>query len=461
MALEVLVVDDEADIRELVAGVLEDEGYAVRSAADSTGALDAIDDRRPSLVLLDVWLQGSKLDGLQLLEQIKRRDPTLPVLMISGHGNLDTAVAAIREGAVDFIEKPFKADRLLHLVGRATETDRLRRENVALRQQVGPDDHLDGTSVAINTVRATLKRVAPTGSRVMITGPAGVGKEIAARMIHNWSPRASAPFIVLSAAMMSPERVEEELFGSEQNGVARPGLLEQAHGGTLFLDEIADMPPTTQAKILRVLTDQSYTRVGGQRAVKVDVRVLSATSRNLQDEIAAGRFREDLYYRLNVVPVRIPSLRERREDIPELVAHFLTRFAAERRIQTPELSREAMAALQAHDWPGNVRQLRNIIERTLILTPGDRVACIEVDLLPPEILDSQGSVGLGGPSLAIMGSPLREARESFEREYLKIQIRRFSGNISRTASFVGMERSALHRKLKALGIGDKRETEEQ
>lgn len=459
MALEVLVVDDEADIRELVSGVLEDEGYAVRAAADSTSALDAIDDRRPSLVLLDVWLQGSKLDGLQLLEQIKRRDASLPVLMISGHGNLDTAVAAIREGAVDFIEKPFKADRLLHLVGRATETDRLRREVANLRHQLGPDDQLDGTSVAINTVRATLKRVAPTGSRVMITGPAGVGKEIAARMIHNWSPRASAPFIVLSAAMMSPERVEEELFGSEQNGVSRPGLLEQAHGGTLFLDEIADMPQTTQAKILRVLTDQSYTRVGGQRPVKVDVRVLSATSRNLSEEISAGRFREDLFYRLNVVPVRLPPLRERREDIPELVNHFLARFASERRISTPELSKEAMAALQAHDWPGNVRQLRNIIERTLILTPGDRVGCIEVDLLPPEILDSQASAGVGGPSLAIMGSPLREARESFEREYLKIQIRRFSGNISRTASFIGMERSALHRKLKALGLGDKRDEE--
>jgi len=410
-------------------------------------------------VLLDVWLQGSKLDGLQLLEQIKRRDPSLPVLMISGHGNLDTAVAAIREGAVDFIEKPFKADRLLHLVGRATETDRLRREVATLRHQLGPDDQLDGTSVAINTVRATLKRVAPTGSRVMITGPAGVGKEIAARMIHNWSPRASAPFIVLSAAMMSPERVEEELFGSEQGGVSRPGLLEQAHGGTIFLDEIADMPATTQAKILRVLTDQSYTRVGGQRPVKVDVRVLSATSRNLADEISAGRFREDLYYRLNVVPVRLPPLRERREDIPELVSHFLARFAAERRIQTPELSKEAIAALQAHDWPGNVRQLRNIIERTLILTPGDRVGCIEVDLLPPEVIDSQGSAGLGGASMAIMGSPLREARESFEREYLKIQIRRFSGNISRTASFIGMERSALHRKLKALGLGDKRDEE--
>ncbi|WP_324807971.1 sigma-54 dependent transcriptional regulator [Sphingomonas sp. LY29] len=459
MALEVLVVDDEADIRELVSGVLEDEGYAVRTAGDSTSALDAIEERRPSLVLLDVWLQGSKMDGLQLLEEVKRRDASLPVIMISGHGNLDTAVAAIREGAVDFIEKPFQADKLLHLVARATETDRLRRENATLRQQVGPDDQLDGTSIAINSVRATLKRVAPTGSRVMITGPAGVGKEIAARMIHNWSPRANAPFIVLSAAMMSPERVEEELFGSELDGTSRPGLLEQAHGGTLFLDEIADMPLTTQGKILRVLTDQSYNRVGGQRPVKVDVRVLSATSRNLSDEIAVGRFREDLYYRLNVVPVKIPPLRDRREDIPELVGHFLARYAVERRIRTPMLSKDAMAALQAHDWPGNVRQLRNIIERTMILAPSDRVDCIEVDLLPTEIVESQGTASLGSSSMAIMGSPLREARESFEREYLKIQIRRFSGNISRTASFIGMERSALHRKLKALGLGDKRDEE--
>ena len=459
MALEVLVVDDEADIRELVSGVLEDEGFTVRSAADSTAALEAIEERRPSLVLLDVWLQGSRLDGLQILQEVKRRDPNLPVLMISGHGNLDTAVAAIREGAIDFIEKPFEAERLLHLVNRATETDRLRRENETLRAQTGHDDQLHGTSVAINNVRATLKRVAPTGSRVLITGPAGVGKEIAARMIHQWSPRAKAPFIVVSAAMMSPDRVEEELFGSEVDGVARPGLLEQAHGGTLFLDEIADMPLTTQAKILRVLTDQSYHRIGGQRPIKVDVRVLSATSRNLADEIAEGRFREDLYYRLNVVPVRIPPLRERREDIPELANHFLTRFAAERRITPPNLSDEAVAALQAHDWPGNVRQLRNIIERTVILAPGDRVSCIDVDLLPSEILDNQGSVGLSSATLTIMGSPLREARESFEREYLKIQIRRFSGNISRTASFIGMERSALHRKLKALGLGDKRDEE--
>ena len=460
MALEVLIVDDEADIRELVSGVLEDEGYAVRTAADSNSALDAIEDRRPSMVLLDVWLQGSRLDGLQLLQEIKRRDTSVPVLMISGHGNLDTAVAAVREGAIDFIEKPFQAERLLYLVGRATETERLRRENVALKAQMGHEDQLNGSSVVINTVRATLKRVAPTGSRVLVTGPAGVGKEIAARMIHQWSPRAAAPFIVVSAAMMSPDRVEEELFGSEADGVARPGLLEQAHGGTLFLDEIADMPLTTQGKILRVLTDQSYHRVGGTRPVKVDVRVLSATSRNLAEEIAAGRFREDLFYRLNVVPVRLPALRERREDIPELVAHFLARFAAERRIPTPSLSEEALAALQAHDWPGNVRQLRNIIERTIILAPGDRVSCIDVDLLPAEVLDNQATVNSGGSTMSIMGSPLREARESFEREYLRIQIRRFSGNISRTASFIGMERSALHRKLKALGIGDKRDDEE-
>jgi two-component system nitrogen regulation response regulator NtrX len=461
MALEVLVVDDEADIRELVSGVLEDEGYTVRTAADSTQTLDAIEDRRPSMVLLDVWLQGSKLDGLQLLQEIKQRDPTIPVLVISGHGNLDTAVAAVREGAVDFIEKPFEAERLIYLVDRATETERLRRENEVLRHQIGQEDQLHGSSVAINTVRATLKRVSPTGSRVLISGPPGVGKEIAARMIHQWSLRATAPFIVVSAARMAPERVEEEMFCSETEGVARPGLLEQAHGGTLFLDEIADMPLTTQGKILRVLTDQSYHRVGGQRPVKVDVRVLSATSRNLQDEISAGRFREDLFYRLNVVPVRLPPLRERREDIPELVSHFLARFAAERRLPTLRISEEAMAALQAHDWPGNVRQLRNIMERTIILAPGDRVSCIDVDLLPPEVLDNQNAMGGSTTAMAIMGSPLREARESFEREYLKLQIRRFSGNISRTASFIGMERSALHRKLKALGIGDKRDGEEQ
>mgnify|MGYP000123698238 FL=1 len=457
MALDILVVDDEKDIRELVAGVLEDEGYEARDAADSDSALEAIAARRPSLVLLDVWLQGSRLDGLELLDEIKRRDPTLPVLVISGHGNLDTAVAAIRRGAADFIEKPFEAERLLLMVARATETERLRREVATLRASVGRDIDLTGSSAAINGVRATLKRVAATGSRVLIMGAAGVGKEIAARLLHGWSQRIDAPFVVVNAARMTPERVDEELFGAEEAGdLVRPGLLEQAHGGTLFLDEIADMPIATQARILRVLTDQSFSRVGGSRTVKVDVRVVSATSRNLTQEIAEGRFREDLYYRLNVVPVLIPPLSERREDIPALVEHFLAHYATERRVPTPEIAADAMVALQSYEWPGNVRQLRNVVERTVILAPGDRIGRIDSDMIPAEVLGTQAEMTTGGGG-AIMGAPLREARETFEREYLRVQIRRFSGNISRTASFIGMERSALHRKLKLLGITDARD----
>jgi len=457
MPLDILVVDDEHDIRDLVAGVLEDEGYETRSAADSDTALEAIATRRPSLVLLDVWLQGSRLDGLELLDEIKRRDPSLPVLVISGHGNLDTAVAAIRRGAADFIEKPFEAERLLLMVARATETERLRAEVASLRASVGENSDLTGSSAAINGVRATLKRVAATGSRVLIMGAAGVGKEIAARLLHGWSQRVDAPFVVVSAARMTPERVDEELFGSEDGGdLVRPGLLEQAHGGTLFLDEIADMPIATQARILRVLTDQSFSRVGGTRTVKVDVRVVSATARDLTVEIQEGRFREDLYYRLNVVPVVIPPLSDRRDDIPALVDHFLAHYATQRRVPTPEIAPDAVVAMQSYEWPGNVRQLRNVVERTVILAPGDRIGRIDLDMLPAEVLGNQSDITpeSGG---AIMGAPLREARETFEREYLRVQIRRFSGNISRTASFIGMERSALHRKLKLLGITDARD----
>jgi two-component system nitrogen regulation response regulator NtrX len=455
MALDILVVDDEQDIRDLVAGVLEDEGYEARVAPDSSAALAALRERRPSLVLLDVWLQGSQMDGLELLDEIKRRDASLPVLMISGHGNLDTAVTAIRRGAVDFIEKPFEAEKLLHLVARATETERLRREVASLKARVGDEEELHGTSSAINAVRATLKRVAATGSRVLISGPAGVGKEVAARLLHQWSPRADAPFVIVSAARMDPDSVEE---GGE---LVRSGLLERAHGGTLFLDEIADMPLTTQAKILRVLTDQSFTRIGGQRVVKVDVRVISATASRLADEIAAGRFREDLFYRLNVVPIALPALADRREDIIALTEHFVARYANERRLATPAISEEAMAALQAHEWPGNVRELRNVIERTMILAPGDRLARIDFDMLPAEVTNDQPHISNGDGSRALMSTPLREARESFEREYLRVQIRRFSGNISRTASFIGMERSALHRKLKMLGLSDPRGEEEE
>ena len=455
MALDILIVDDEPDIRELISGVLEDDGYETRVAGDSDAALAAVKERKPSLVLLDVWLRGSRLDGLELLTEIKNIDPRLPVIVISGHGNIDTAVAAISQGAIDFIEKPFEAEHLMHLVARATETESLRRENEILKARVGLADELTGNSAAINAVRATLKRVAGTGSRLLISGPAGVGKEVAARLMHNWSPRAKAPFVTISAARLSPESVEEELFGTESNGtIGKIGLLEEAHGGTLFIDEVADMPLGTQGKILRVLTEQSFIRLGGTQRVKVDVRVVSATSRDLGEEIEEKRFREDLFYRLNVVPVELPPLHQRREDIPTLVEHYSARFAADQRLNPPEISTEAMAALQACDWPGNVRQLRNVIERTIILAPKDNFSKIEMEMLPPEILGNDDDLDQGVASL--MGSPLREARESFEREYLRVQIRRFSGNISKTANFIGMERSALHRKLKILGLDAKK-----
>ena len=456
MSLDILIVDDERDIRDLVAGVLSDEGYECRTAGDSKTALEAIDQRRPSLVLLDVWLHGSPMDGLEVLDAIKAREPELPVIIFSGHGNIDTAVSAIGRGAADFIEKPFEAEKLLHLVARATETERLRRENAQLRQGFSGADEFTGNSSAINQVRATLKRVASTGSRLLITGPAGAGKEVAARLLHSWSARAGGAFVSVNSARITPERFEQELFGEETGGkLVRPGLFELADGGTLYLDEVADMPLSTQARILRVLTEQSFVRVGGLRQIRVDVRVVSSSTRNLEKEIAERRFREDLFYRLNVVPVTVPSLAERREDVPALVHHFFTRYANEQGIAPPEIGIEAMTALQAYDWPGNVRQLRNVVERTVILTPREKLSRIEADMLPSEIVT--GRIQGDSRMSALMSVPLREARENFEREYLKVQIRRFSGNISRTASFIGMERSAVHRKLTLLGMGERRE----
>ena len=456
MALDILIVDDERDIRELVSGVLSDEGYDCRTAGDSTSALEAIDAKRPSLVLLDVWLHGSPMDGLEVLDAIKVREPDLPVIIFSGHGNIDTAVSAGSRGAMDFLEKPFEAERLLHLVERATETERLRRENTRLKSHLVGGEEFNGNSNAITQVRATLKRVANTGSRVLIYGPAGAGKEVAARLLHSWSPRENHAFVIVNSARITPERFEHELFGEEQDGkLVRPGLLELADGGTLYLDEVADMPLSTQARILRVLTEQSFVRVGGSRQIGVDVRVVSSTARDLQKEMEEKRFREDLFYRLNVVPVTVPSLSERRDDIPALAAHFFARYAAEQGLPPPTISDEAMAALQAYDWPGNVRQLRNVVERTVILTPREEFDTVEPGMLAGEV--TGGKLGGGGALTAMMGAPLREARESFEREYLSVQIRRFSGNISKTATFIGMERSALHRKLKLLGMTDRRD----
>lgn len=462
MALDILIIDDEEDIRELIAGILEDEGYSARTAHDSDSGLAEIEARLPSLMVLDIWLQGSKLDGLEILELIKSRHRDLPVVVISGHGNIETAVAAIKKGAYDFIEKPFEADQLLLTIQRATEAEKLRRENEELKKRSAFSVDITGRSPAINALRQSIEKVAATNSRVLIHGASGSGKEVAARQIHLRSNRANGTFVVVSAASMEPHRMEQELFGVEQNGgVVKTGLFERAHGGTLFIDEVADMPLPTQAKILRVLTEQAFERVGGNSGVKVDVRVISATSRDLIAEIAEGTFREDLYHRLNVVPLTMASLAERREDIPLLAQGFLDSLAAAAGRQRLEFSSDALAALQAYDWPGNVRQLKNIVERVLIMGPEEPGAEIKAEDLPQEIRTGAGAMMSSPGSSSIMTTPLREAREAFEREYLKVQINRFSGNISRTAAFIGMERSALHRKLKSLGLSGNPKTEEE
>lgn len=458
MAREILIVDDEADIRLMLSGILEDEGYITREAGSAEAALSAVNERRPGLVLLDIWLEGSKMDGLEVLETIRRDHPDVPVVMMSGHGNIETAVSSLRRGAYDFIEKPFKTDRLLVTVERAIETTELKRENQQLKSVAGGSDDLHGTSTAINQVRNAIAKVAPSGSRVLITGPAGSGKEVAARMLHAKSRRANGPFVVVNCAAMHPDRMEIELFGTDGEGSARRvGFFEQAHGGTLLLDEVADMPLETQGKIVRVLQDQVFERVGGNTRVSVDVRVIATTTRDLQGAIVSGDFREDLYYRLNVVPLKIPALRERRDDIPLLAAHMMERAAAVTGTSPRRIGDDAMAALQAYDWPGNVRQLRNVIDWLLIMVPGDNRDPIRADMLPAEIGSIAPAVLRLENSTEIMALPLREAREMFEREYLLAQVTRFNNNISRTAEFVGMERSALHRKLKSLGVtGDEK-----
>src|SRR5436305_12047391 len=455
MASEILIVDDEADIRDLVAGILEDEGFVTRTARDSDTALAEIGNRRPHLVFLDIWLQGSKLDGLQLLEQVKKDNADLPVVMISGHGNIETAVAAIKRGAYDFIEKPFKADRLILVATRALENSRLKRAVKELKQLAPSASSLVGRSPSMNQLRQTIERAAKANSRILIVGPAGAGKELTARTIHTASGRADGPFIVIIAAAITPERMESELFGVEASNGShdrKVGALEEAHHGTLFIDEIADMPRETQNKILRVLVDQTFQRVGGSQKVDVDVRIVSSTTRNLESEIAAGKFREDLFHRLSVVPIRVPPLAERREDISVLVDYFMDQISQATGLPKRQIGEDAMAVLQSHDWPGNVRQLRNNVERLMILAGGDADAVITASMLPQDVGSMVPSMPNGNGGEHLMGLPLREAREVFEREYLVAQISRFGGNISRTAEFVGMERSALHRKLKALGI---------
>jgi two-component system, NtrC family, nitrogen regulation response regulator NtrX len=460
MASDILIVDDEADIRELVSGILEDEGYQTRMAKDSDEALGAIESRRPSLVILDIWLQGSRLDGLEVLTKIKKHHPDLPVVIISGHGNIETAVAAIKRGAYDYIEKPFKADRLVLITARALESAKLRRENKELKERSAYGNDLIGRSTLLSHLRQAIEKVAPTNSRIMISGPSGGGKELAARVLHLRSLRAGGPFVAVNAIAMAPDRVEAEFFGTEETPATprKVGALEEAHGGTLYIDEVADMPLETQGKLLRVLVEQKFQRVGGGPKVQVDVRVVSSTSRDLEREMGSGRFRQDLFHRLNVVPLKVPGLAERREDIPELVEYFVRQIAMGTGLPPRRIGDDAMAVLQSYEWPGNVRQLRNIIERLMIMTGGDPDTVITAAMLPDDISSNVPLSPNGSGGEHLMSLPLRDAREIFEREYLMAQINRFGGNISRTAEFVGMERSALHRKLRALGVNSNERT---
>ncbi|MGR3637343.1 MAG: nitrogen assimilation response regulator NtrX [Shimia sp.] len=447
---DILIVDDERDIRELISDILEDEGFATRKAGNSDDAMKAVNDLQPALMILDIWLKDSNMDGIDILKAVKHDYPEVPVVIISGHGNIEIAVAAIKQGAYDFIEKPFNIDQLMVVIRRAMETSRLRRENTELKRQDGTPADLIGESAAFKAMVSQLDKVTRSNGRVMLTGPAGGGKDVAARYIHTNSNRAAAPFVSVNCAGMDPDRVEDMLFGREsvERGV-EPGLLEQANGGIIYFDEVSDMPLAAQSKILRVLVDQQFQRVGGSEKVKVDLRVISSTNKDLQAEIDAGTFRQELFHRLNVVPIAVPSLEERREDIPSLVSHFIASFHEQQGLPLRDLSDDAIALMQTMVWPGNVRQLKNLIERVLIL--GDSGGAIEAGELPDEggTSEEEGRVVLSG---ALATLPLREAREAFEREYLLTQINRFGGNISRTASFVGMERSALHRKLKSLGV---------
>jgi len=449
---DILIVDDERDIRELISDILEDEGYTTRLAGTSDEAVAQVKQELPALMILDIWLKDSAMDGIDILKLVKREHPQVPVVIISGHGNIEIAVAAIKQGAYDFIEKPFNIDQLMVVIARAMETSRLRRENVELkRKDQGPVEMI-GTSSAFKALRSNLEKVMRSNGRVMLTGPAGSGKELAARTIHGGSDRADGPFVVVNSAAVEPDRMEEVLFGREgaERGIEQ-GLLESANGGVLYFDEVADMPLGTQSKILRVLVEQSFTRVGGTDRVNVDVRVISSTTRDLTAEIAARRFREELYHRLNVVPIHVPPLADRREDIPELAGYFIRLFNATQGLPLRELSDEARAMLQSMHWPGNVRQLKNVIERVLILGDGAG-EIVAAELVEVEAGGDGGEGGAVVLPAALATLPLREAREAFEREYLLTQINRFGGNISRTASFVGMERSALHRKLKSLGV---------
>ncbi len=461
MSYDVLIVDDESDIREIVSGILQDEGYTTRVACDGVSALDLIKQRQPSLIILDVWLGDGERDGIRILETIKRDHPYVPVIMISGHGTIETAVSAIKKGAYDFIEKPFKTERLLLVAERAIETSRLKRENAELKvkARVSPLS-LIGNSNIVQLLRQSIEKLSQQQSRVFITGVHGSGKEAIAREIHQISKRANAPMFVVNCGSLHPHKLEAELFGTEimNQDPTQPrkiGVLEQAHGGTVYFDEITQLPLPFQAKLIKVLHEQAFTRVGGQEKISVDVRFIAGSSENVSELISEGSFREDLYYRLCVSHIYLPSLRERVADIPMIATKMMEDAATIMGAKPRPFAEDALVMLQSYDWPGDLVQLRNVIDWIMSTPPAQDFEPITKEHLPHEVVNGNNFNSKWYSKTAdIVVLPLREAREAFEREYLIAQVNRFSGNISQTARFIGMERSALHRKLRSLKVYD-------
>ncbi len=452
MEATILVVDDEERITRSLAGILSDEGYRVQVASSGVEALKKVDDDLPDLVLLDIWMPG--LDGMEVLQKLKEKYPNLQVIIISGHGNIETAVKATKLGAFDFIEKPLSIDKITVSVKNALNFSRLEQDNIIWRETALRRYELTGNSSTIQQLREQIKLVAPTNSTVLITGENGTGKELVARAIHYQSARQNRPLIEVNCAAIPEELIESELFGHEKGAFTgavgrKPGRFDLANGGTLFLDEIGDMSLKTQAKVLRILEEQRFERVGGSKTISVDVRIIAATNKNLKKEIEKGRFREDLFYRLNVIPIRVPALRERLEDIPLLVEDFLEDLARESGLGRKKITEDAISILQQYHWPGNVRELRNLIERLVILTPGEVINKHQLlRLFDAEIPDSNKSL-----SNIYEIENLKEARAYFEKEFIRRKLEKNRWNISLTAQKIGIERTHLHRKMKAYGLG--------
>jgi len=450
MKPKILVVDDEVSILKSLKGVLQDEGYQVSLAASGEEGLEEVRRDVPDLILLDIWMPG--MDGLAVLAELKRSHSQIPIIIISGHGNIETAVKATKMGAFDFVEKPLSLERILVCIQNGLELCRLKEENRLWRQKIDRRSHITGESPAVESLRAQIRRAAPTNATVLITGENGTGKELVARMIHTLSRRSHLPMIEVNCAAIPEELIESELFGHEKGAFTgayekRKGKFDLANGGTLFLDEIGDMSLKTQAKVLRIIQEQIFERVGGSRSIRVDVRVVAATNKDLQKEIEASRFRQDLYYRLNVIPIHVPPLVERLQDIPLLVEDFLNEMAYESGMGRKEICSPVVSLLQEYPWPGNVRELRNFIERLIIMSPGQ---IVQPEDLPPTFLSSI-------PKAQVVNDPfhyqtLREARCCFEREYLLRKLEEHDWNVSLTAAQIGVERSHLHRKMRALGI---------